>query len=112
MLQCQQNRIFTHFRFNDVWSNLDWTKKNPIDLPFVIPLNLWFNVQIMVLGTRIVVHMTIEGKKINVLDSHLLSSPPAPTQYMKGSVGFREYDKEHACFRHIYLKKLCQSIKI
>lgn len=108
MLQCQQNKIFPHFRLNDNWYDREWTIKNPTNLPVTVPLNQWFKVIIKVVGVRVKIFITLNRKRIKIFDSCLLSTPPAPIQYSKGSVGFREYDKEHSCFRNISVKRLCE----
>jgi hypothetical protein len=111
MLQCQQNRIYPHFMKDGRWTNLDWTKQNPVSLPFTLPLGTWFAVRIGVRRMQIVVHLTLGGKQTEVLNSvslgtSLLEPPVAPAEYTVGSVGFRESGSECAHFRNVRVRRI------
>jgi hypothetical protein len=111
MLQCQQNAIYPHFMKDGRWTNLDWTKQNPVSLPFTLPLGTWFGVRVEVRGMQVMAHLTLGGKQTEVLNSvslgtSLLEPPVAPAEYTVGSVGFRESGNECAHFRSVCVRRI------
>lgn len=107
MLQCQQERLYPHFRMQGRWENLPWTKENPVPLPFRLPLNTWFGVHIEVRGTLVLITVTVNDREREILNNSTLLGPPtAPVSYPVGSVGFRESARECAHFRNVRVKRL------
>jgi hypothetical protein len=108
MLQCETGRIYPHFRVNGTWTNLDWTRRNPVPLPVTLPLDTWFGVRIEVKDFHVMVTLIVDGKEIVVsaMTNPLLKPPIAPIEYAIGSVGFRESGNECAYFRRISVKKI------
>ncbi len=106
MLQCQQEQLYPHFRVGGKWTNLDWTKENPVILPTRLPLDIWFGVHVEVRGTQVVVTVTVNGRETEILNRPLLECPPAPVSYPMGSVGFRESSAECAHFRNVRVERI------
>lgn len=108
MLQCGQEKLYPHFRANGEWTNLPWTKQNPVSLPVTLPVDTWFSVRIEIRGMCVMVTLTMEGKEIPVpnIPNPLFSPPIAPIVYPSGSIGFRESGDEHAQFRKVSVKRL------
>jgi hypothetical protein len=108
MLQCQEGQLYPHFRMEGRWERVaSWTRKNPVLLPFSLPLNTWFGVRIEVRGTQVLVTVTVNDRETEILNSSALLEPPiAPASYTMGSVGFRESARECAHFRNVHVKRL------
>jgi hypothetical protein len=107
MLQCQQRNLYPHFRLNGNWANLDWTKQNPVNLPVALSPHTWFGVRVEVRYVHVMVTLIVDGKEwvIPYIPGPLLVPPIAPTQYLVGSIGFRESSHECAQFRNILVTR-------
>ncbi len=103
MLQCHSQKMYHLFCNNGNWAKLEWCKEKPISLPVNIPWEQWFGVRIEVRGEKVIVILTVEGKRIEVLNQSILEPPIAPKSYAVGSVGFRESGSECAHFRNIHV---------
>jgi len=107
MLQCEQERLYPHFRMQGRWEKLPWTRENPVPLPFRLPLDTWFGVHIEVRGTLVLVTVAVNDRAREILNNSTLLEPPtAPASYPMGSVGFRESAAECAHFRNVRVKRL------
>ena len=102
MLQCQQERLYPHLRMHG-----NWFKQDSVILPITLPLNTWFGARIDVRGAEVVVTVTVNDRKWEILNSSTLLEPSTvPVSYPMGSVGFRESAAECAHFRNVRVKRL------
>jgi len=116
LLQCGRDQLIPYFRVNG-----EFLKMNAVRLPALLPLQEWYGVRIKVSGSQLMVAITVDGKTYVLLDEPLLATQVVSGRRAGnnegqdftlalsntfGSIGFREWETENACFRNIKVTRI------